>query len=253
MRTHHFLAAALLLVAGGLHARADDEFEKLMAEFRAAQMAYWQALEAEEGEKPADPAAVFMPKFRELAEKHAGSEVELKALAFLVSSPPGRTRAEGESDALWALKRLSDAHAANPAIAEVLPQMFFGVMAIGRPAMIELYERIIKENKDADAVAAARLSLAVTLYSVGPHGSFEQPPRGRPDDVKRATELFREIVAKHPGARPAERAARYLFEIENLQPGMKAPEIVGKDADGKEIRLSQFRGKLVYLDFWGFW
>ena len=29
-----------------------------------------------------------------------------------------------------------------------------------------------------------------------------------------------------------------------------APEIVGTDQDGKEFKLSDFRGKVVMLDFW---
>jgi len=34
---------------------------------------------------------------------------------------------------------------------------------------------------------------------------------------------------------------------------MKAPDIEGTDANGKSVRISQFRGKVVVLDFWGFW
>src|SRR5262249_10220364 len=30
-----------------------------------------------------------------------------------------------------------------------------------------------------------------------------------------------------------------------------APEIVGTDVDGKSLKLSDFRGKVVLLDFWG--
>lgn len=32
-----------------------------------------------------------------------------------------------------------------------------------------------------------------------------------------------------------------------------APEITGVDVDGKEFKLSDYRGKVVVLDFWGFW
>jgi len=35
--------------------------------------------------------------------------------------------------------------------------------------------------------------------------------------------------------------------------GQKAPEIEGKDPDGKVIRLSELRGKVVLLDFWASW
>jgi hypothetical protein len=35
--------------------------------------------------------------------------------------------------------------------------------------------------------------------------------------------------------------------------GQVAPEIQGTDADGKEFKLSDYRGKVVVLDFWGGW
>ena len=44
------------------------------------------------------------------------------------------------------------------------------------------------------------------------------------------------------------RASEGGFEI-----GQVAPEIQGKDLDNKPMKLSEFRGKVVVLDFWGFW
>jgi hypothetical protein len=35
--------------------------------------------------------------------------------------------------------------------------------------------------------------------------------------------------------------------------GRLAPELEGEDVDGKPFRLSDYRGKVVALDFWGFW
>lgn len=35
--------------------------------------------------------------------------------------------------------------------------------------------------------------------------------------------------------------------------GKSAPDIVGIDADGKKFRLSDYRGKVVLLDFWASW
>jgi thiol-disulfide isomerase/thioredoxin len=35
--------------------------------------------------------------------------------------------------------------------------------------------------------------------------------------------------------------------------GKPAPDIVGKDLDGKTLRLSDYRGKVVVLTFWGSW
>ena len=46
---------------------------------------------------------------------------------------------------------------------------------------------------------------------------------------------------------------RELFIAENLSVGCTAPDIVGTDHEGKEFKLSDFKGKVVLLDFWGFW
>jgi cytochrome oxidase Cu insertion factor (SCO1/SenC/PrrC family) len=37
------------------------------------------------------------------------------------------------------------------------------------------------------------------------------------------------------------------------QVGQEAPEIEGEDIDGKQFKLSDYRGKVVLLDFWGHW
>jgi cytochrome oxidase Cu insertion factor (SCO1/SenC/PrrC family) len=42
--------------------------------------------------------------------------------------------------------------------------------------------------------------------------------------------------------------AKVGFEIGNL-----APEIQGEDLDGVKFKLSDYRGKVVVLDFWGDW
>jgi hypothetical protein len=44
-----------------------------------------------------------------------------------------------------------------------------------------------------------------------------------------------------------------LFELQHLQIGMTAPEIEGEDIDGEQFKLTDYRGKVVVLDFWGDW
>jgi peroxiredoxin len=50
-----------------------------------------------------------------------------------------------------------------------------------------------------------------------------------------------------------EAARGYLFEMRNLAIGKVAPEIEGEDVDGKKFKLSDYRGKVVMLSFWGDW
>ena len=44
-----------------------------------------------------------------------------------------------------------------------------------------------------------------------------------------------------------------IFQLENLRIGMRAPEIEGEDLDGVSFKLSDYRGKVVVIDFWGNW
>ena len=52
------------------------------------------------------------------------------------------------------------------------------------------------------------------------------------------------------GDKVAERARAELFAIRYLSVGKEAPDIEGEDQDGKRFKLSDYRGKVVLLDFW---
>lgn len=70
--------------------------------------------------------------------------------------------------------------------------------------------------------------------------------------------MLEEIAAKFAHVKNgrgtlADAAKAELFELRNLAIGKVAPDIVGKDADGVEFKLSDYRGKVVVLDFWGEW
>jgi thiol-disulfide isomerase/thioredoxin len=46
---------------------------------------------------------------------------------------------------------------------------------------------------------------------------------------------------------------RRLDNLPNLKVGGIAPEITGTDLDGKSLKLSDYRGKVVVVVFWGSW
>jgi hypothetical protein len=83
--------------------------------------------------------------------------------------------------------------------------------------------------------------------------SFEKPALA----LLRRVEMEYGSVKLHPGTEwestLGETAAASMFEIEKLGVGKVAPDIVGEDIDGVVFRLSDYRGKVVMLDFWGFW
>jgi len=50
-----------------------------------------------------------------------------------------------------------------------------------------------------------------------------------------------------------EQAAVDLFELSHLTLGREAPEVSRKDVEGHDLKLSQFRGKVVLINFWATW
>lgn len=47
--------------------------------------------------------------------------------------------------------------------------------------------------------------------------------------------------------------AKEIESIESIQPGKPAPDLVGNNPDGKEIKLSDLKGNVVLIDFWATW
>src|SRR5262245_58303260 len=54
------------------------------------------------------------------------------------------------------------------------------------------------------------------------------------------------------GEEAAERANAELFGIRSLSVGKEAPDIAGEDEAGKPFKLSDYRGKVVLVDFWSY-
>jgi hypothetical protein len=52
------------------------------------------------------------------------------------------------------------------------------------------------------------------------------------------------------GGTVGEKAKAELFQIRHLSVGKVAPDIQAEDQDGKRFKLSDYRGKVVLLDFW---
>ncbi len=81
-----------------------------------------------------------------------------------------------------------------------------------------------------------------------------------PVELDKEAEALLERVVSEFGTVPyynqrtlADIAAGELFALRHLQVGKVAPEIEGRDVDGKAFKLSDFRGKVVVLTFSGNW
>ncbi len=105
--------------------------------------------------------------------------------------------------------------------------------------------------------------LAVKAHSATPRGFLDQIKQSDPDALDREAEVYFERVVDEfgdvtvPKRRPptplSEVARGELFKLRNLVEGKVAPEIEGQDLDGRPLRLSDFKGKVVALVFWATW
>jgi len=116
-------------------------------------------------------------------------------------------------------------------------------------------QRIIDNNPHRDVQGQARFAQCMNLKI-----SFDQEPPS--EEVARfGKELEAQLVElseKYGDIKDLDRtlkesAASLLFEIRFLSIGSRPPDIVGEDLEGKPLKLSEFRGKVVMLVFWGTW
>ena len=247
------LAAALLLAP--FQAPAQDEaaepaqaFEALEAEYKKASaewMANYRVL-AKEGDEEKlreflkEPRAekAFLPRFAKEAEAHAGTKHAPPFLAWIVSN--------GYSDRkrmLVAAETLVNEHIECAEMRLVASRL--GNLGHKDKAKV-LLERIASQNPDANTQAQALFTLA--QMSTGTRGSGAT-------DEERALGL---VHLETAFTRAAEEGLKKLIagainEEKNLGIGRVAPDIEGEDLDGVEFKLSDYRGKVIMLDFWGDW
>lgn len=250
----------LAALIGPLSLRADQEFDDLQKTFADARKAYSEQVKKLRAELPADgkldesklppePSAAFLPRFRAYAEKNAGKPEALPALAWVVNNAAD---SEGKplADLAWALEQIEKDHAADPAMAKTLPSLSFVIGLTGKAPIRKLADVVQAKATDPSAKAAALYTQAWLQFQ----SVHEQDGRpAEPADVPAARQLFEKALREFPDTRAAERSKGYLFEIDHLQIGMPAPELEGTSIEERPIKLSQFRGQVVVLDFWGFW
>jgi hypothetical protein len=249
-----------LLIAG---------FEEQMAEYRKK----FQEASAEDkvklrsqAPKPAD----FVDNLQKLAELHPATDVSLQALAWIVQ----RTRT-GE-----AYEAALDTLVANHADAEVLKPVILGLQyQIASPRISEIFDQLLARCMDSNQLGVvhyARLQYGRRVEDVK-RALVDDPETAkrfsddfgqeRIDYINNFTTLSEEdllgamekLSAEYGDVKLSETKTIAqalegdMFEIKFLQVGKEAPDIEGEDIDGVAFKLSDYRGKVILLDFWGDW
>ncbi len=117
--------------------------------------------------------------------------------------------------------------------------------------MVEMLQAAKPEEVDA-----LKKSLGEERYQALQHFDAAQNQKQIEEIYERTVKEFSDLVVD-PGTKRAstlgKQAAAALFAMRNLSVGSTMPEIEGVDMDEVAFKLSDYRGKVVLLDFWGNW
>lgn len=192
------------------------------------------------------PLEPFVGELRALAERAKGTDVATKAwlevhgLAVLVD--------DRETWAL-AVERLTTACVASPLLAPFALDLAYGAPDWGVATAEEALRRILAGSEDRVVRATALSQLALLVGTDPALGEA-----GRTEALALLDTLRAELGGSDflGGMTADEFAEGARFEIEHLREGAVAPDFELPDQHGKKLRLSDYRGQVVLLDFWGF-
>ena len=121
------------------------------------------------------------------------------------------------------------------------------------PAYETILHAVMKTGEGDDQVQAA---ISLAKYIPLRDGKLDRSALNDEElaDLEKESRSLRELLGSFDGDSELHKKAQdELFVLENLTVGAKAMNIVGTDLEGEEFKLSDYRGKIVFLDFWGDW
>ena len=282
-------AIPLILVLAGSDANAQDKPPTPAQQFAALKKQYDtippppSPLSDEERMKFIgriyNPHFVVAHKLVELAEKYPNDPIALDALTLAVwqvNTTPWPVELVGEDAARpRAFALLQRDHLASDKLGPLCQRISWGFCKEYEPFL----RAVLAKNPHKTVQATASISLGRHLNGrlqrldlckeeptlakefAGLYGKdylAELLRQDRDKAIKEIETVFEETGTKFAnvklpeGESVAERARAELFSIRHLSVGKVAPDIDGEDADGKRFKLSDYRGKVVLLDFWSF-
>ncbi len=214
-------------------------------------------------------ARTFAKRFLELAETHADDPVAVDALVWVVSNVRGR------AETTQALETLAKRHVNSDKLGSACEAIAASRSIAAEP----LLRTVLAKSPHKNVRALACYHLAALLDTEA--GIVEQL-KARPELAPRILQYYGKEYGEHLAKLDAAKldeereqvylrllesfadvqfddttlgsvAERALFALRHLSVGRVAPEIKGQDIDGREFKLSDYRGKVVMLSFWGHW
>jgi hypothetical protein len=246
-----------------------QEYETELGEYRQKFQAATAEEKAELRSQMPRPAA-YIERFQKLAALHPSTKVEALALVWIVQ----HQRAGEVYDK--AIDVLVQNHSSLPELKPVVLALQYqppsernlgiiqhvldnsmnrDTLGVAEYARLQLRKRAaeFKRELDSDPDMAARFEQAYGKEQVEYIKSLPELPESELlSGLERLQTEFSDVVLA--GDRTIGKTVEGdIFEIRFLQIGKEAPDIEGEDIDGTEFKLSDYRGKVVVLDFWGDW
>jgi hypothetical protein len=249
-----------------------EQLAALQKEYKAAETAYYKADEGvpdtPEGRKKSQElwkaydkaqADRFMAAVT-LAKADPKSDAGFAALEWVLTIPRAYYLPAGKP----ALELVAQHHAANPRVGKIIA--WVGYFRPGKESDAAATATIVIKsvaNKNPDKAARGQAFIAIAWQAKAKFAVAES--KAAPDANRLAAEAEKafEAVLKDYADCPrlirenagtlGEVARPNLFEVRHLRIGKVAPDIGGEDLDGVKFKLSDYRRKVVVLDFWGHW
>ncbi len=142
------------------------------------------------------------------------------------------------------LETLTTVHLKSPALHKIPKLIPWSEKLIGKHTVLSTLKLIESENSDGSVKAAAILARIDNDFRRAKIDSEAYAYAKK--EALRAAKLtkFRSVKAH---------VENTIRGREVVVKGKKAPDISGVDLDGVAFKLSDYRGKIILLDFWGDW
>lgn len=244
-----------------IKSRYDAELKEFLAMLQSSDQSRLEELAADQHPDPSQYAEEMLV----LSEKHDNRELELDCLMWIVDNMRLGKTAEKAYD------RLFQKFPQEKSLKEICMSLsFLEPSSIVESRLKRLMEESPFDSVKAEATYALtgylnRLQRIKLRYDRQPADQLSEASLRYVDErvveIKELESLYDTLISDYAKLKPFEGsrtnykdlATNGLFELNNLRIGMIAPEIEGDDLDGVSFKLSDYRGKVVVLDFWGDW
>lgn len=225
--------------------RLADAYADLLAEYEAA-VTTWKAtldgtddraLRSELRNSP--PSEAFATRFEALAAAGEGRALVWQIENIRKINIAARAR---ESKRLEWYGILFDQHVSQPWFGDALTQLWGDRKRCEQDQLGAWLQAARDGNESKEVQAQARYYLAYDAVN-----SEDKATR------ERGFAAFDALIAELPDAEWSNRARQDLFLMRDRVVGKPALDFEAKTVDGVSFKLSDYRGKVVLLDFWGFW